>query len=224
MVDQKTISECELLAEYELPESFPEGYSITRLVGDASSRSYFRIHLSSGGTLILMKMPEPFDQSQFPYLDVYHLLQGNRISVAQVLSMKPEKGYVFLQDLGDDTLYEKYRDWNEQTRLHFLLKSLNILREIELTVPASQLAFDAEKFLWELNFFLEHFLQGYRNLDLSDAEIQAYREQFAKLATELAGRPRVFCHRDYHSRNLMVLRDDLYVIDFQDARFGSGNL
>src|SRR5262245_30652947 len=149
MVDSEKITDaCRLLAQCELPDHPPDNFSVNRLVGDASTRSYFRIHLPMGGRLILMKMPEPFVEDHFPYLDVYHLLRGRGISMASVHHMKPERGYVFLQDLGDDTVYEMYSQWNKQARLHRMLQSLNILKDIEQTIPASQLAFDATKFNW----------------------------------------------------------------------------
>jgi aminoglycoside/choline kinase family phosphotransferase len=57
-------------------------------------------------------------------------------------------------------------------------------------------------------------------VSLSGAERAALAEEFAGLASELSDEPRVVCHRDYHSRNLMVREGRLAVIDFQDARLG----
>jgi N-acetylmuramate 1-kinase len=80
--------------------------------------------------------------------------------------------------------------------------------------------FDAEKLTWELNFFVRHFVEGYRGVVLSDPERRALDDEWASIAGELAGEPRVLCHRDYHSRNLMLHDGNLYMIDFQDARMG----
>ena len=55
---------------------------------------------------------------------------------------------------------------------------------------------------------------------LSDAQRAAIGEEWSAIASELAGEPRVLCHRDYHSRNLMLHGDSLFIIDFQDARMG----
>jgi aminoglycoside/choline kinase family phosphotransferase len=82
------------------------------------------------------------------------------------------------------------------------------------------LAFDVEKLTWELDFFVQHFLEGYHGVALGSAERAALAEEWSAIATELAAEPRVVCHRDYHSRNLMVHRGRLYMIDFQDARLG----
>ena len=96
-------------------------------------------------------------------------------------------------------------------------------RGAALTSPAYLpygIAFDVEKLTWELDFFLRHYLAAYRNAVLPQAEFDAVRGEFKVIIEELASEPRVLCHRDYHSRNLMLSQGQLYLIDFQDARMG----
>jgi len=81
-------------------------------------------------------------------------------------------------------------------------------------------AFDASKLMWELDYFLKHFLGAYRGVTLDPADRDAIRRECEQLAADLAAEPRVLCHRDYHSRNLMLRDDELVVIDHQDARMG----
>ena len=84
-----------------------------------------------------------------------------------------------------------------------------------------RIAFDVEKLTWELQFFAKHFLDGYRGASLSPAERGgALAPSLRAIVEELAAEPRVLCHRDYHSRNLMLHEGSLYIIDFQDARMG----
>ncbi len=83
-----------------------------------------------------------------------------------------------------------------------------------------QLAFDEKKLFEELEFFERHFLAGFRGAVLTSEDREALETEFRAIARELSNRPRVLCHRDYHSRNLMVLDGELAVIDFQDARMG----
>jgi aminoglycoside/choline kinase family phosphotransferase len=211
---------CLSLSSFNLPDEFPRQYSLQRLTGDASSRSYFRIYLPSGETVVLMKMPEPFDENQFPYLDNYQLFRSLGIELARIYHMDPAKGFVFLQDLGDSTLFELYSGWREGIRLQYYLGSLDYMFKFKKGIPENGIAFNTEKFLWELNFFQEHFLKELRNCSITKEEAEALEGEFHKLAAELAEQPRVFCHRDYHSRNLMVQEGRLYVIDFQDARYG----
>ena len=82
------------------------------------------------------------------------------------------------------------------------------------------IAFDIEKLTWEMDFFIKHFLEAYRGVVLSAAARDALRRELAALVGALAAERRVLCHRDYHSRNLMLHAEQLYIIDFQDARMG----
>ena len=63
-------------------------------------------------------------------------------------------------------------------------------------------------------------VEAYRGVVISDSAREALQEELGDMIDELAGEPRVLCHRDYHSRNLMFHQDRLYIIDFQDARMG----
>ena len=208
------------VAAFNLPEETPSGFVCTRLTGDASSRSYFRIQGDGGLSLILMKMPEPFQVTEFPYLQNYELFRSAGVPLAEIYLLQPERGIVFLQDLGDFTFYELFSCWNEQTRLRYFLRSLNYLHQIENLPPVDGAAFNVEKFLWELNYFRKYFLEGLRGIEFTEEESEELQSCFQNLATEIASEVRVFTHRDYHSRNLMLSGEEVYVIDFQDARLG----
>jgi aminoglycoside/choline kinase family phosphotransferase len=82
------------------------------------------------------------------------------------------------------------------------------------------IAFDRDKLMWELNFFVKHFVEAYRGINIPPAARGALDQEWVAITDELASEPRVLCHRDYHSRNLMVHAGGLYIIDFQDARLG----
>jgi hypothetical protein len=87
-------------------------------------------------------------------------------------------------------------------------------------LPASRTALDADRLLFELRFFLEHYVGSLMRGPLRPAESALLEDWFVDLASEVAGYPAVLCHRDFHSRNLMLKGDRLYMIDFQDARMG----
>jgi aminoglycoside/choline kinase family phosphotransferase len=86
--------------------------------------------------------------------------------------------------------------------------------------PPYKVAFDTDKLSWELEFFYKYFIRQYRGASPGLAVQQALSEEWSQIVEELAGEPRVLCHRDYHSRNLMLHDGNLYIIDFQDARMG----
>jgi N-acetylmuramate 1-kinase len=71
-----------------------------------------------------------------------------------------------------------------------------------------------------MDFFAKHFIEAYRGVVIAPAAKEALREELLLIIEELASEERVLCHRDYHSRNLMLHDERLYIIDFQDARMG----
>lgn len=214
---QKMLDE---LKRSRMPEEWPAGFSGVRLTGDASTRSYYRITTPLQTTIILMKMPEAFDVASFPYLQNYQLFRSLGVNLAEIHGMEPTRGDVFLQDLGDSTFFELYGQWNEQTRIRYYVNALDALISIQKGHAVGGLSFDEQKFLWELNHFKKHFLLGLRGAQLSEADSKTLDLHFTTLSSELAARPRLLTHRDYHSRNLMVREERMYIIDFQDARYG----
>ena len=167
-----------------------------------------------------MRMPEPYQERDFPYLQNYELFRSAGVRLAEIYLLQPERGIVFLQDLGDFTFYELYSLWTEQTRLRYFLRSLDYLHQIENLPPVEGAAFNTEKFLWELNYFRKYFLEGLRRIEFTEEESKDLQSYFQILASEISSDVRVFTHRDYHSRNLMLCGEEVYVIDFQDARLG----
>jgi aminoglycoside/choline kinase family phosphotransferase len=86
---------------------------------------------------------------------------------------------------------------------------------------SSQLAFDKEKLLWELDFFFGHFFTRLKMLAFSFEEESELRRELEEISEDLAARPRVLCHRDYHVANLMVdQQNTIRIVDYQDARMG----
>jgi aminoglycoside/choline kinase family phosphotransferase len=74
--------------------------------------------------------------------------------------------------------------------------------------------------MWELEFFYRHYFKSYLQAPLAEARESALLAELREIARELAARPRLLCHRDFHSRNLMLWQGRQYIIDYQDARMG----
>ncbi|HVS21331.1 MAG TPA: phosphotransferase, partial [Pyrinomonadaceae bacterium] len=91
----------------------------------------------------------------------------------------------------------------------------------ELDSIAGRLAFDEAKLVWELNFFFEHYFGSLRKETLRHAEAAELKAELNDIAAELSACPRVLCHRDYHSANLLVDKQGrIRIVDHQDARMG----
>jgi N-acetylmuramate 1-kinase len=216
------------IAEFLLEQAGALGSArgVSPLSGDASARRYFRV--AGGGTsAVLALYPEPFSPAEMPFLSVGALLSGWGIPVPEILGEDGPRGIVLLEDLGDQTLQEALVGAGAKERGAFYGEALEQLAALQResvagrqAAPCFQVAFDVEKLAWELHYFLKHFVEGLRGRDLSVEDRATLSEAFHRLSDEIASWPRVLCHRDFHSRNLMAHRGVLHWIDFQDARMG----
>jgi hypothetical protein len=201
---------------------------VVSLTGDASDRRYMRIQPRAGAPFVIAVHAGPFAFDALPFVNVTSLFAAMPVPVPRILGHADDLGILALEDLGDVTLqahlgvadsgrhqalYRQAVAWIEAIQRRG--------RELEDTryLPYG-VAFDADKLMWELDYFVRHFLEGYRGATLTPAEREAAHADGLEIARELAAEPRVLCHRDYHSRNLMLRGDELVIIDFQDARMG----
>ncbi len=202
---------------------------IETLTPDASTREYFRVEWN-GQPAIACVYGESFNAAEHSYLDVTALFRANNLPVAEVYDFDESSGIVVLEDFGDVILRDFLQQSNEPTRDELLNRSIGLIARIQTATPdafarnsvASRLKFDAEKLLWELNFFKTHYFETFRRTELAGADEQNLNEEFTAIAAELAARAEVLCHRDFHTANLMLDKANrLRIIDHQDARIGT---
>jgi aminoglycoside/choline kinase family phosphotransferase len=201
---------------------------VVPLTGDASDRRYFRIMLPDEPSLVLSLHAEPFEFDKLPFVNVARLLEQMPVPVPRVLGHGDDIGVLALEDLGDVTLQADLGATTPAEHAGLYRQAVGLIatmqrRGAELASPAYLpygIAFDVEKLTWELDFFIKHFVEGYRGVTIGPSVRDGLRSQFAEIVRDLAAEPRVLCHRDYHSRNLMIQQERLYIIDFQDARMG----
>ncbi|MGH7967040.1 MAG: aminoglycoside phosphotransferase family protein [Candidatus Binatia bacterium] len=220
-----------------------QGTQVSRLVplaGDASSRSYVRLHLQGDAppTAVVMilagsVLPLSSDElavfaeplKELPYLNVSRFLQPLGVRVPELYYDGYTDGFLLLEDIGDLSLREAATDLpaTEVEQLYRLAIDQLLLFQIEGTrrrdsaCIAFQQRFDERLFLWEFEHFIEWGLEKREGQPLSPLEGQTLRALFAHIAAQLDQAPCVLNHRDYHSWNLFVQHDAIRVIDFQDA-------
>jgi len=213
------------------------------LTGDASSRSYARVHLQGDAppTAVVMilagsMLPLSSDElavfaeplKELPYLNVFRFLQPLGVRVPELYYDGYKDGFLLLEDIGDLPLREAAKDLpaTEVERLYRLAIDQLLLLQIEGTRQRNSLCiafqqrFDERLFLWEFEHFIEWGLEKREGRSLSPTEAQSLRALFAQIATRLDQAPCFLNHRDYHSWNLFVQHDAIRVIDFQDALLG----
>ena len=201
---------------------------VVPLTGDASTRQYFRILRPDNPSVVLAVYDGPFVFAELPFVNVSRLFESIPLPVPAIAGHADDLGILILEDLGDVTLQahlgvtqpvDHEALYKQAVELVFRLQRRGAELASSEFIPYS-IAFDRDKLMWELNFFAKHFLEAYRGLILPAATRAALEQEFDAIVDELAAEPRVLCHRDYHSRNLMLHARRLYMIDYQDARMG----
>jgi len=200
---------------------------IEPLAGDASTRTYFRALYRDGKTEIMMLQPHAGLREEASFLDVQRFLEKLDLPVPRVFHHDPEHSIVILEDLGDDLLEslvqregdERVRELYDQA-VDLLVRMRLATADMDRGCCAFDLAFDEEKLMQEMDFFITHFVSGLCKSEPTRAALKTLEKFFSRISTQLAAEPRVFTHRDYHSKNLMFHRGHLVMIDFQDARMG----
>ena len=201
---------------------------VVPLTGDASDRRYFRILLPDARSIVLSLHSAAFDFDSLPFVNVARLLEEMPVPIPRVLGHADDLGVLALDDLGDVTLQAHLGAATPAEHAALYRQSVALIATLQkrgAELASDQylpfgIAFDVEKLTWEMDFFIKHFLEAYRGVVLADDMRMALRGELATLVETLAAEPRVLCHRDYHSRNLMLHNGRLYIIDFQDARMG----
>jgi aminoglycoside/choline kinase family phosphotransferase len=200
--------------------------TVVPLSGDASTRRYYRVS-DSERVSILSLNPEPFDPETLPFVVIRNLMAGWGLPVPEIVDADGQRGILLQEDLGDLSLQEALNNAGPERKQELYRQALDqlvVLQQQAASAPKRavcfQIAFDFEKLSWELHFFWKHFLESYRKCDLTVEDRASIADGFHRLSAEIASWPRVLTHRDFHSRNLMSHGDQLYWIDFQDARMG----
>jgi len=187
---------------------------------DASFRRYFRV-FTPRGTYIVMDAP-PGKEDVRPYLRVSALLDSIGAHVPQVHERDEARGLLLLEDLGTTAYLERLESAADPEPLY--ADALRLLADIQVQgkEASSELApYDREALARELHLMPEWFCRRHLGFEPSDAEQEILDTAFEFLITAALAQPQVFVHRDYHSRNLMVVAErNPGVIDFQDALRG----
>jgi aminoglycoside/choline kinase family phosphotransferase len=210
---------------------------LTKLKGDASTRSYYRAELAPSttapATLIVMRLPdEPPDgasrvQAQ-AFVDVQRFFAESQLPVPQIYAEDIAQGLMLLEDLGDDTFEARLRRTPLEQWPELYGAAIDLLARMHdaaarASDPSACIAlrkrFDAALLRWELDHFREWGLEAlFGALPAHDRTL--LDTHFDALIASIMRLPQGFVHRDYQSRNLMWSRERLVIIDFQDAFIG----
>lgn len=234
-MDQQIGIQKQISLSSSIRNSIGTEFEIFKLHGDASNRSYFRITTKST-TYILMLLPSNKPESlaeeyskdklkgvELPFLQIQKHFAKKGVHVPQLIAADVENQMILLEDFGDDLLLTCVTA--DRNRIDVLYtKALDELAMVSIISdkdPKDSIAFtrrfDADLYNWEFQHFIEYGIEkkvkGYKETDM-----KKIMSELAKITDVYVNWPEVLCHRDYHSRNIIVLPEDrIGIIDFQDA-------
>ena len=185
--------------------------------GDASFRTYHRLFLKNK-TFIVMDAP-PEQENCKVFIKITKKLRACDVNVPIIHNVNIEQGFLLLSDLGNDLYLNKL---NKSSIYELYSDALSTLVAIQVLVNVGGVdEYDKSLLISEMNLFREWLIEKHLNIKLSDSQVKILTTLFDLLVNNALQQPKVFVHRDFHSRNLMVTKENNPgVIDYQDAVYG----
>ena len=183
---------------------------------DASFRRYFRVHVA-GKSFVVMDAPPECEDCR-PFVRVAALMAAAGVHVPDILAQDLERGFLLLSDLGTTSYLAALNQSSADGLLHDAIETL--LRWQRASKPDTLPPYDETLLRRELELFPEWYLQRHCGMRLDAGRRQMLDSLFARILAHNLAQPRVYVHRDYMPRNLMVCEPNPGVLDFQDAVFG----
>ena len=193
-------------------------YTLAPASEDASFRRYFRVSLADGRSFVVMDAP-PEKEDCRPFVHVAGLFAAAGAHVPAIHAQELAAGFLLLEDLGNATFLDEFDRKGDPNPLY--AAATETLLRIQLASREAVLPeYDRALLERELRLFPDWYIARQLRRTLMSAEQQVLDAAFESLLANNLAQPRVFVHRDYHSRNLMICTPLPGVLDFQDAVFG----
>lgn len=210
----------ELFVEWLAQEVGTTDETLSKLSGDAGFRRYARM-TKSDASFICVDAPPKYSNNK-AFVAISSLFNQHDIIAPAVIHYQEQRGFMCLSDFGDEvfsnhltleTMVESY-----QLAIDELIKIIHLPKSFaDYQLPV----YDRNFIETELSIFTQWLLDEHLQLSLPSNELEAMQKVFKHLVSSALEQPQVFMHRDYHSRNIMMLSDGrLGIIDFQDAVCG----
>jgi aminoglycoside/choline kinase family phosphotransferase len=189
-------------------------YQLSSLAGDASFRSYHRVRVQEK-SYVVMDAPPPESPQEFVSIAI--LLKQAGLQVPEIMAEDLSTGFLLLSDFGDRLYLNELNLETANGLYQAAFQALLKIQSIKTTLPD----FDSALLQTQMDVFEEWYLQKNKSIQVI-ASLQATLQPIYEcIYSVFEMQPKVLVHRDYHSRNLMILPlDEPGILDFQDAIFG----
>ena len=202
-----------------LGAQFPsQRFTLAPASEDASFRRYWRLSFADGRSLVAMDAPPDKEDSR-PYVRIARLLEAAGAHVPRIHAQDLASGFLLLEDLGKDTYLDCLERGDDPKPLYAAATD-TLVRIQQASRPGTLPEYDRALLERELHLFPDWYLSRELRREPSAAERALLGAAFDALLANNLAQPKVYVHRDYHSRNLMNSDPAPGVLDFQDAVYG----
>jgi N-acetylmuramate 1-kinase len=185
---------------------------------DASFRRYFRVRTRNQSLIVMDAPPEREDCR--PFVRVAGYLEQMNLNSPRILQAAPEQGFLLLTDLGSRQYLHELKERPERAGELYgdAVSAILRLQEQGRRFQGELPSYNDKLLRFEMSLFRDWLCLRHLGLELSERDEAGWQSAVALLAQSALNQPRVFVHRDFHSRNLMVTeRNNPGILDFQDA-------
>jgi len=189
---------------------------LTAIAGDAGGRRYYRLATAHGTRVVMDASDEP--DSVAPFLRVRALMHAAGLHVPAIHAADPERGFCLLEDLGEASFLQVFRQKGADTAMEAAIQALVRWQSFELADALP--VYTGERLYAELDLFAVWYVQRHLGVQPTPGWWQCWREGCERLVQSALAQPQVGVHRDFMARNLIKSRPSPGVIDFQDALIG----
>ncbi|MDH3266655.1 MAG: phosphotransferase [Gammaproteobacteria bacterium] len=185
---------------------------------DASFRRYFRVNSAQRSFIAMDAPPEREDCRTF--IKVAGYLEAMQLNAPRVLEVNLDDGFLLLTDLGDAQYLDKLQDDASCAAglYHDAMTALALLQRRGAVYQSNLPPYDVELLSFELSLFWDWLCKHHLQIEFDESDKENWQQLCDLLVNSALDQPQVFVHRDYHSRNLMVVnQDNPGILDFQDA-------
>jgi len=193
-------------------------YELSIASADASFRKYYRISKDKKSFIVMDSSLEL--KSLKPFLNVTSKLLNAGIKAPKIYEKNLKLGYLILEDFGDVNLLDVLNRDNFQT---FYLNAIKNIIKIQNTKTSNLPIYDKKILHFEMDLMSEWYLQKKLNFKPNDKDEELISKSLNTISEVVLSQPQgIFVHRDFHSRNLMLIsKDEIGIIDYQDAMSGA---
>lgn len=193
-----------------------ENYRLDEIKADASFRKYYRLSLENE-TFIVMDSSLDKD-SMYPFIDISVRLLKVNVEVPRIVAQNIKEGFLLLTDLGTQHLADILNPMSVQL---LYMKGVTEIIKMQTIDTEGMEVYDRDFFLSEMNLMEEWYLRQHKSTFLSEKSLGELGEILNLILDEVFAQPQgLFVHRDFHSRNIMLVKGKLFIIDYQDAKIG----